>query len=80
MATMSVRVDDTLKEQTNYLAQEMGISMSSLITLWMKKFVREKKLEITIDDTFCEWYTDKEMVEVHAPAHEVVHYLDSLHA
>jgi addiction module RelB/DinJ family antitoxin len=78
MATISVRVDDKLKEQTYQLADELGISFSTLVTVWMKKFVREKKIEIGVDDTHREWYADKHMVEVNAPANDVFTYLQTL--
>lgn len=78
MATISIRVDDTLKKETQYLSDELGISLSSLITMWMKKFVREKKLEIVLDDTHRAWYEGKDMVEVNAPAKEVRDYLHLL--
>lgn len=79
MATISIRVDDKLKEQTNQLADEMGISLSMLVTVWMKKFVREKRLEISIDDTHPEWYTNKNMVDFgDVPADEVLKFIASL--
>ena len=78
MATITARVDDELKKKVTHLADEMGISLSTLITVRMRKFLREKKLEVEIDDTHRSWYEDKDMIEVNAPAQEVIAYLDSL--
>lgn len=79
MATITARVDDELKKKVTHLADEMGISLSTLITVWMRKFLREKKLEVEIDDTHLAWYEDKDMIDFEdTPATEVIAFLDSL--
>ncbi len=40
MATISIRVDDKLKEQLMRASDEIGLSMSSLFTVWAKSFLR----------------------------------------
>jgi addiction module RelB/DinJ family antitoxin len=49
MATISTRVDDSIKEDFAKLCESMGLSMGTAVTLWIKQFLRTKKLEVTID-------------------------------
>ncbi len=52
--TVSVRMDETLKKQFDYLCNEFGINTSTAFTIFAKAVVREKKIpfEITAEDPF----------------------------
>lgn len=76
MAVVSTRVDDTLKKNAQKLAEHFGISLSTLIHMWMKQFVRTKKISIELDDTDPLYYEDA--IEVNEPAEVVLAYLQKL--
>jgi len=52
--TISVRMDDALKQQFDAVCEELGLSMSTAITMLAKKMAREKRLpfEVSIDPFF----------------------------
>ena len=41
MATIQIRVDDCLREQASYVAQEMGLDLSSAVRVFLVQMVRE---------------------------------------
>lgn len=51
MAQINVRVDEDVKRRSEWICQEMGISMSSAINVYLKKIARENKIpfELTAD-------------------------------
>lgn len=52
--TLSVRMDDKLKQQFDNICQELGLSMSTAVTMLAKKMAREKRIpfEISLDPFF----------------------------
>ena len=40
MATISIRVDDDIKQQAEFIFDELGISMSSALTMFLKQTIR----------------------------------------
>lgn len=50
-AIVSVRMDDTLKQDFDNICNELGLSMTTAITMLAKKMTREKRLpfEVSID-------------------------------
>lgn len=49
--TVSVRMDDTLKQEFDSVCNELGLSMTTAITMLAKKMAREKRLpfEVSLD-------------------------------
>lgn len=49
--TVSVRMDDTLKKDFDAVCNDLGLSMTTAITLLAKKMTREKRLpfEVSLD-------------------------------
>ncbi len=45
----NLRVDSLLKAQAGDVAQQMWLSLSTVMSILLRKFVREKKLEIGLD-------------------------------
>ena len=45
---ISVRIDDNLKKQFDNLCDELGLTMSTLITVFIKKTVREQGVPFAI--------------------------------
>ena len=54
--TVSVRMDDTLKHEFDKICHELGLSMSTAVTMLAKKMIREKRLpfEVSIDPYYSE--------------------------
>ena len=46
----NLRVYSLLKQQAQELAQQMWISLSMVMTLLLKKFVYEKRIEVGLDE------------------------------
>ncbi len=54
--TVSVRMDDALKRDFDNICNELGLSMTTAITLLAKKMTREKRLpfEVSLDPFYSE--------------------------
>ena len=50
--TLSIRMDNALKEQFHRMCEEFGMSVSTAVTLFAKACIRERRIpfEITADD------------------------------
>lgn len=55
-ATLSVRMDDSLKSDFDKVCNELGLSMTTAITMLAKKMTREKRLpfEVSVDPFYSE--------------------------
>lgn len=42
----NLRIEKNLKEQASDLAKQMGVSLSTIMTLLLQKFVKEKRIEV----------------------------------
>lgn len=60
--TVSVRMDDTLKRDFDNVCNELGLSMTTAITMLAKKMTREKRLpfDVSIDP----FYSDENMARL----------------
>ena len=54
--TLSVRMDDSLKSDFDKVCNELGLSMTTAITMLAKKMAREKRLpfEVSVDPFYSE--------------------------
>ena len=54
--TLSVRMDDSLKSDFDKVCNELGLSMTTSITMLAKKMTREKRLpfEVSVDPFYSE--------------------------
>lgn len=48
MATVSFRMDDTLKRQTEAILAEPGLNMTTAMTIFAKTIVREQRLPLDL--------------------------------
>jgi DNA-damage-inducible protein J len=48
MAQINIRIDDKLKEEGNLLFQELGISFSSAISMFISQSVRERAIPFQV--------------------------------
>lgn len=46
--TISVRIDDALKQDFDAVCKDLGLSMSTAITMLAKKMTREKRLPFEV--------------------------------
>jgi len=77
MATITTRIPDNTKAEAQKLADEFGIPLSTLIHMWIKDFLRSKKISIsTGDDTTLDRYATKDMVPVNEPIKNVIWFLE----
>lgn len=60
--TVSVRMDDTLKKDFDTVCNELGLSMTTAITMLAKKMTRERRLpfEVSVDP----FYSDENMARL----------------
>ena len=60
--TVSVRMDDALKKEFDNVCTDLGLSMTTAITMLAKKMTREKRLpfEVSIDP----FYFDENMARL----------------
>lgn len=47
--TVTIRTDSKTKEEAKKLAKEMGLSLSKLINILVRNFIKTKKLEIDLN-------------------------------
>lgn len=52
-ATLTIRVDNDLKDEASAILEDMGLNLTSGITVFLKTVVREKKIpfEIKVSNT-----------------------------
>ena len=48
MATISVRIDDDLKKGTEEVCNELGLNMSTAVTIFLKKLCREQRIPFEV--------------------------------
>lgn len=60
--TVSVRMDDSLKKEFDNVCNDLGLSMTTAITMLAKKMTREKRLpfEVSVDP----FYSDENMARL----------------
>lgn len=60
--TVSVRMDDALKRDFDEVCNELGLSMTTAITMLAKKMTREKRLpfEVSVDP----FYSDENLARL----------------
>ena len=60
--TVSVRMDNNLKKDFNNVCNDLGLSMTTAITMLAKKMTREKRLpfELSVDP----FYSDENMTRL----------------
>lgn len=63
MATISIRMDDDLKNDVENICSELGLSMTAAFTIFAKKMSREKRIpfDVSIDP----FYSDMNMTALH---------------
>ena len=58
-AVINLRVSSSLKDEISVIAEKMGLSISSLITVLLKQVARTKTVSISLNDEIPSAYTIK---------------------
>lgn len=54
MAQISVRIDDEVKRSAERVCEDIGMSMSTAINIYLKKLARERRIPFeVVADPFC---------------------------
>lgn len=54
-AVINIKTEVETKKQAQYLASELGISLSALINAYLKELVRTKKVKFSLDEVPSEY-------------------------
>ncbi len=71
MATISVRVNDELKEKSKDLFEALGIDMSTAITMFLSKSVREGGIPFSVSLYDENGFTKDESIELRSRANDL---------
>ena len=63
--TVSVRMDDTLKKDFDRVCNDLGLSMTTAITMLAKKMTREKRIPFEV--SLVPFYSDENMARLRKP-------------
>lgn len=66
MTQINLRVDDEVKQDAEQVCEELGMSMSTAITIFLKKMGREKRIpfEVSVDP----FYSEQNLARLRASA------------
>ncbi len=71
MTTLTLRLDDSLKEDTLVLAKKLWLSLNQLINLKLREFVSNGSININLFEN------DSNLIEVNESAEDVLAYLNN---
>ncbi len=61
---VNVRIDKDLKEEASNIARSMGTNLSTVLNMYLIKFSREKRLDISIDEDMMTSMNDDEIKQI----------------
>jgi len=70
MTTLTLRLDDSLKEEAMILAKKLWLSLNQLINLKLREFVWSGSININLFEN------NSNLIEVNEPAQNVLDYLN----
>lgn len=73
-ATITIRVEPTLKKNFDALCEDFGLSVTSAINIFMKAVVRERKIPFEIQSTMAEDRKKKFMENVLSMRETAIEY------
>jgi len=69
MTTLTLRLDDSLKEETAILAKKLWLSLNQVINLKLREFVLNWTININL-------FNESTLVDVNEPAEDILVYLN----
>lgn len=70
MTTLTLRLDDSLKEETSILAKKLWLSLNQLINLKLREFVWNGSINVNLFEN------TSNLIDVNEPAENVLDYLN----
>lgn len=61
-AVVNIKVDPEVKKKAQEVAEELGFSLSAVLTGFMKKFIREKGINFSLEQEYSDYF-NKSMKE-----------------
>lgn len=55
-AVVNIKVDPEVKKKAQKIAEELGFSLSAVLTGFMKKFIREKGINFSLEEEYSEYF------------------------
>ncbi|MEK7570794.1 MAG: type II toxin-antitoxin system RelB/DinJ family antitoxin [Patescibacteria group bacterium] len=48
--SLHIKIDDTIKSQAQHTADELGLSLSAVVKVLLKQFIRTRSLSVDLDE------------------------------
>ena len=77
-SNINIRIDESLKKNADNLFEDLGISMSSAINIFLKQTVREQKIPFEIKREYPNYDTEMAIVEQSDEGSKVYDSVDEL--
>ncbi len=72
----NIRLDTKTRQQVDEIASQMWLTFSSVVNLLLKKFILDKKIEISLqDDNLAFYENNKNIIEVNEPTENLIKFL-----
>lgn len=55
-AVVNIKVDPEVKKKAQEVAEELGFSLSAVLTGFMKKFIREKGINFSLEEEYSDYF------------------------
>ena len=55
-AVVNIKVDPEVKKEAQKVAQELGFSLSAVLTGFMKKFIRDKSINFSLEPKYSDYF------------------------
>lgn len=55
-AVVNIKVDPEVKKKAQKVAEELGFSLSAVLTGFMKKFIREKAISFSLEPEYSDYF------------------------
>ncbi len=77
MEIVTARVDEKVKKDATKLAHKLGINLSNVVNIYLRKFIADKGVKVGLVDTDPAYYKNSEYIDVNEPAEVVLAYLEN---
>ena len=61
---VNVRIDKDVKENASQIAKDMGTNLSTIMNMYLLKFTREKRIDISLNDDVITSFDSKEAEKI----------------
>ena len=71
MTTISLRLDDDMKQQLDIMCDEMGMNLTTFFMIYAKKALRDRRIPFEITAPIDEFYSEGNMAQLKKAEHQV---------